>query len=1639
MREIVSVVSEPLIRAGAATDMPLLGSDSTEVGDTQQNARYDLALQLLADIASGPFRQLLVPCFTRVLTFQCGLRARLVSGGILARSTFAADLASGRRNYSPILHLLDQFQSITSAYSDLLSGVLSKALSSAALTATTSRVAATVDRCGVTQVANDLIECVLAEDHLRYELFAQFLGTDRFGSSCVKLRKILAYLFRSASRPVALKFQGLFEGGLMKQELSRLEWSPRIDERGVLCPAWATELVSNVAQLFETAQSVARMELAGLSQCLLSAERALACCFAELSEESVGAFAKALAVTLDALLRRDSSTGSTPPTKRESLLKSVTAVHKVHLRSSVCMLREVTLFAALQVIMSERLLYHFQPAYEALLAERLLHADSVALQTERFMLGALPVMPAAVRMLQDMSQTSIVSDEFSLYLMDAVDSDRVAYCPAVKLALQSRAVTVNVLCQHTWHKRTAARWFSSLTLPAPLLELQSHFAAYYQTRQPAATDGAGRRRLSWCRGAGEVVLSAHARGSRRLDLRVTEPQAALLYAFNTGCKHKTVASLCFALNLSLEELRAVVLSLSGTDMPVPLLKVTCNTIGCAQIGMDATVSLCDDLATLRSGAEVNLARDFGKYMHVADRNSVNDWHKEVVDACIVRVLKDAARQKTAVGASAEGNASPRGDGSMVLSAQSLVECIFKELLSAGKCAAVTSADILTRADRLAAQGVIDKVALGALGAEVDRCSASEATHTTIFQVGYTYLANEAHPSIPDDSTAQYALGEELYEQLRELVVERATVPSSSSVVVASASAPTEDEGREAECNDSGESKSERRNSGTFADSSAVVAGTPTVCLPAGGITVEVFERALVGWAASLHPAESTDAVGDASAHHLGSPAVKGTPSGSPTRPGLRPRLNSSFLSSGSPPRFTGGARRNSEGDETKSDADGSRGSPDLRGQLQGSVSLSPSKSPARPTAFPALYGSAAQKHADVDLKDLHAKICHSVCNSLYHVASQLSKLTYQHGVGCQPAHLRADLLTFSPPALDSYLSMLQQRASAASASAALSSVLHRELFSALPPALQSAVWLQFTTAVEGAEASEWQQWRAQWSTPYSVRTESSASAQDSPDYAARSSSEDSKADDTNEAELVSDSTDSAVTPSRTITFEVFVSSLLATADDERGATPTHISGVKADRGGDATVVDMFPLFASSSRGKVNSPTAGLISSHKSRRLRAHRAGRPLSSRGGKRFSGEWAKSSQVARARGGPHHPEPVRSVLTVHGDNNWNFADPSDFDTAFYVPASAEPRFQFPGYVNADDALGSEGNSGPSSRSSSRSNSNGDFSVAQLMHSIEEQLRNTALRPPSPTLSSAGPVQRAGRPATSAAPAITLPAEFMYKQAPTVYMEYLHTDNDKRFEPEPISQPAPVSAQPAQAAGSAGALRRMDYSTFSAALPLRPSLASLVQEYFTHMKHTLSLHCDDPVSLAEQASSPSPGQLTDVCLALLRQISLHAGTRSGSDVQPPERCVWYCDTAHPSCQDLIHSAFTLLDQDRDGLLTVRDFADAAAAISPTPLVDARHNAQKFAGLLSAVDSAEEPQVHVSASQFVQHLQVLYHGQLTECFVKLTFCMLLPRWNDPRGPLVTWLVSLPLSLLNVMPGCWFGGWRLHIGMYPLLC
>lgn len=277
----------------------------------QQQYLTDTALNLLALIAATPFRRLLVPYFTRVAIFHSGLRAKLVSGGVLTAQVSSIFL-SGMRDFDPILRQLDHFKQLSGRYVAVMEQALGASLSATALHEVTSRISATVDRCGVTQIANDLIEFILKQDNLRYELFAHFVGDDRFGERTSKLRKILSYLFKTASRQESAKFQALFEGALMKQELGRLDFTPQFSScswsyspsssPGQVCVRWAVRFVLSLTSMFETAQSVSRLEMLSIPQCHLAAERALVREFAALSSEQVQAIALALAGALNGLL-----------------------------------------------------------------------------------------------------------------------------------------------------------------------------------------------------------------------------------------------------------------------------------------------------------------------------------------------------------------------------------------------------------------------------------------------------------------------------------------------------------------------------------------------------------------------------------------------------------------------------------------------------------------------------------------------------------------------------------------------------------------------------------------------------------------------------------------------------------------------------------------------------------------------------------------------------------------------------------------------------------------------------------------------------------------------------------------------------------------------------------------------------------------------------------------------------------------------------------------------------------------------------------------------------------------------------------------------------------------------------------------
>jgi len=292
----------------------------------------DAALQLLRFIASTSFRRLLVPYYTRVATFHSGMRAKLMCGGLLSAQVTSV-LYRGLQDVDTILHVLARFGELSTQYCAVMQQVFAISLSDKALREVTSRIEATVDRCGITQIANDLIEYILKQENLRYELFAHFVGADRFCESSAKLRKVLSCLFKAASRAESVKFQALFEGTLMRRELATLSLAPQYTPYGEVDRTWAMRLMQSLTTMYESAQSVSRMELLHIPQCRLAAERALQREFSALSVEHLSGVAVALATALNCLLDPTYQPEVLPSQKIDAL-RSMLDLQKVRL--SIC-------------------------------------------------------------------------------------------------------------------------------------------------------------------------------------------------------------------------------------------------------------------------------------------------------------------------------------------------------------------------------------------------------------------------------------------------------------------------------------------------------------------------------------------------------------------------------------------------------------------------------------------------------------------------------------------------------------------------------------------------------------------------------------------------------------------------------------------------------------------------------------------------------------------------------------------------------------------------------------------------------------------------------------------------------------------------------------------------------------------------------------------------------------------------------------------------------------------------------------------------------------------------------------------------------------------------------------------------------
>lgn len=1288
------------------------------------------------------------------------------------------------------------------------------------------------------------------------------------------------------------------------------------------------------------------------------------------------------------------------------------------------------------------MLHFFGPAYEVLLARRLLRVNYSSLAEEKSVLDALPALPHAHKMLMDVTQTSHVA-EFGKYLMNKIDSDELPYTPVLNLVLQKRQFNVHTLCQHTWHKHAYNAMYAQLTLPAPIQVIQTQFNAYYKASQDASRNNTAGKRLIWCLGSGTVTLTCHLRGGTKVDIVVNEPQAAVLFAFNKGDHSKSLSALCAATNLAMEEVRSVVASLISVTSHVPLLTVDSASRGApsrsddtAELTAGSRVRLsealsqedhcaADNYAHRSEDSQLSYATNFTSHVILGDVNAVMDWRNQQVDACIVRVLKQAARR---AGFSSDKKTGCAAENTEILTSTELIEHVSAELTTrAGNTNVLLSNKIiLLRADHLAALAFIDKVDL--LTTQ-NADTGGDSVCDVAVRVGYCYLPSSVVSAPPRDELGEHELhepvqdpvqsraastttGAELYEQLLCMVVEASETRIKDSVSASDARdagpAPQEDEGDviqddgEADggsTGDCGESKNE------VTAPVPVQSSTPALAphlVYEDGIRYEDFSRGLIHMVTSFVPSVTArdsptvvvphwERSALASVDPIDTSARFGNPALSPLRPvsasksmGGETKNRDSPVAPSTPPPLRWYPRTSPHAAFPTS-ASPPRGTPARQPPvLLGSTpTVVPSLSfPPLPSASYKGLSAVHSSHANGQLKVIHE--CTYASFSL--LLSQVNTLLYQHSLGRILRRQTSTTAEFPPPDISAYITEVSKAFALDCPALADWSALHQALFFALPAEVITSVLAKFGAVIDSDSGEQFARLTApsqQWSRKFTVAGQKSQHSTDDKlelgghgepgGAASESGHEDSKAQSAEEE---------GAPPTVSIADELNISDSIVQISlgefvlSAFASTTVAVNDVPSEAG-TGQFAGNAPLFQSHTNvpslnhsyhsGELSPHTAGIVSKNDKRRSRIR--SRP-STASHSRSTPPARRPSADDRSQHSADTLRPLRGDSLSARENAYSDLSASiarlreaernlyayDGEESREIDRAAGESASHASYMYPEAPyFGSHASSGATSRTSSRSNSHGDFAVAQLMHSIEEQLRApvpvSQLTWSSPREESTKDSLKEGDERLAPLHQHPISAEFIFKPEQKVFM-------------------APMTDRPSPSTAAFGTLltsaKHSGSSLFSStgpgkpvtALPLftRPSgggesLQGLIGRYYQHfLSHLTAEFLPETARTRYAGNALDPNVCMEVVRHLLQSAAQHVADLAASEgIDSPMTSVWFLSSNLGSPSDLrapenaekltldglLRAAFSLLDVNGDGLLTPSDFPALIVTASP--------------------------------------------------------------------------------------------------------
>jgi len=264
------------------------------------------------------------------------------------------------------------------------------------------------------------------------------------------------------------------------------------------------------------------------------------------------------------------------------------------------------------------------------------------------------------------------------------------------------------------------------------------------------------KRLHWCHGAGSAILKANLNERKCCYVFASAPIATLLLIYNDSRKSCfTLKELCDESGLPVKEIEDIIMILSNSNLGI----LERESSGSSSYRLSQNfLNGCLGGDDMDDPIKIPLIQ-MPDLLSTDSLSSVYGWRNELIDASIVRLLKDVAKQKTGEFHNKEGvsNCAIPQDVLLLLVREDLAKRMH-----------VDSKDIMRRGERLVSIGIIEKISL----------------NTKSFRsVAYAYLPEIENDRNTSSDTPQpkesksygKVTGDELYGHLR-IILRIRTLP-----------------------------------------------------------------------------------------------------------------------------------------------------------------------------------------------------------------------------------------------------------------------------------------------------------------------------------------------------------------------------------------------------------------------------------------------------------------------------------------------------------------------------------------------------------------------------------------------------------------------------------------------------------------------------------------------------------------------------------------------------------------------------------------------------------------------------------------------------------------------------------------------